>query len=495
MRYPMALDPQARELLTNTQEERCDDGVRVVLDRARRSPDEAAPLLAEAMLLLESVGDWTRVLVLTNSALKLDQDDAVFADLLARKAWCLFWLGRPADAWDVLQNARQAAEKSGNAAALVRVFLVSGYVMDVRGEHERAFAWYTRAFDQADDAMKPHVLVEMATSLSKQGRLAEAISRFKEAMGLLVPRDAKHERLRFHILSRWAVALENLGDQQEALRLQDEAIAVARALGDVEAEFSALSRRVRTTLSAKRFDEARADLAAAEPLAAQARRGALHFAHDMARFHRAKGEWTAALNKYLEAMRLLPASPEIVTAFADIWGEILDGLEETLERGQLDGVDLVRAAHADLATACSSTGIYGGQPVTLDERRRRAAASADRLRDLLLGDNAKTFTAAGYVFNLVTGTATPLVAGGVPIRLDDQAKALLACLFDAPDHTASMADILSYSRKHGAPIPTAGAARKVAQRLRKRLGVGSGKVVRGLRGAPGGGFALVVDRT
>jgi hypothetical protein len=133
--------------------------------------------------------------------------------------------------------------------------------------------------------------------------------------------------------------------------------------------------------------------------------------------------------------------------------------------------------------------------VTLEERRRRAAASADRLRDLLFGDNARTFTAARYIFNLVKGTATPILTDGVPIKLDDQAKVLLRCLFDATNHSATMEELLRYSRKHGAPIPTAGAARKVAQRLRKRLGVGPGKVVRGLRGAPGGGFALVVDRS
>jgi tetratricopeptide (TPR) repeat protein len=489
----MPLDQEESDLLASTEPDRREQGVRAVLERAGQSLDDAPAVLENATQILEAATDWPRVLTLTDAALPLDRSDASFADLLARKAWCLFWMGRNDDAWNVLPNAREAAEKCGNVKALVRVFLVSGYVMDVRGEHERSFAWYKEALERADETTKPHVLLEMATSLSKQGRLADAVAHFKEALSLLVPDDAKHERLRFHILSRWSVALENLGDLREALRLQDEAIAIARAAGDVGSEFTAWSRRARTDIAAKEFDDARTDLAAAKLLVPKAHRGALYFAHDSARLHRAAGEWDAALDRYRDAVRLLPSAAEIITGFADLWGEILDGLMETFARKRLGGVDDVRLAKADLMAARTAAGIYDAESTTLDERRARAAASAELVRRRLLGHERNSFVAASYVFDLKAGTATP-VAGGAAILLQAQANVLLACLFAAPRHMASMKDILAYSGKSVAPIPSATAARKVVQHLREDLEIGAEDVVRGRRGAPGGGFALVIDK-
>ncbi len=491
----MLIDPITRGLLASADPRERRRGVERVLEVARRERTHASELLSEAAQALEALPDWPLVLALTEEASVFDLPDGAFAEWLARKAWCLFWLNRADEAQEVLANVRDLAERHGTPAVRLRVYLISGYVMDVRGAHAQALAWYTKALTVADDAMRPHVLVEVGTSYSKQGALAEALARFEEALALLRPGDTAHEHLRVHLLSRSAVAYELLSDFTEALRRHDAALAVARTLRSHELEFTCLSRRFRTELACRDFPAARADLAAMEALAPKARRGMLHVTHDRARLHRAEGAWPEALAAYRGCVAMLPEAPAIVSTYSDIWSEILDGVEVCLVRLRAPGADAVREAQSDLATVRERSDIYSGQAVALEERRARAAASTERVREMLRAHERRSFVAAGYRFDLDACTAVKVGQGGpgVEKRLDAMECLLLAFLHGAPGRAASTNAIKKYFQAHGHPSLTPDALRQMVSRLKKKLALGRHELLTGKRGELGGGYTLLVN--
>lgn len=492
----MPIDTITRELLASADLHERRRGVERVLDISRHEPAHASELLSQVTQMLEALPDWPLVLSLTEEVLRRDLPDDAFADWLARKTWCLFWLNRADEAQEVLANARDLAERHGTQTVRLRVYLVSGYIMDVRGAHAQALAWYTKALALADDAMRPHVLVEVGTSYSKQGALTEALARFEEALALLRPGDAAHERLRVHLLSRSAVAYELLSDFVEALRRHDAALGASRGLRSRDLEFTCLSRRFRTELACRDFTAAKVDLAAMETLAPEARRGTLHATHDRARLFRAQGAWSEALAAYRGCVAMLPEAPVIVSTYSDIWSEILDGVEVCLTQLKTPGADAVREARADLATLRERSDIYSGQAVTLEERRARAAASTERVCELLEAHERRSFLGAGYRFDLDTRTAVKAGQSGprVEKRLDAMECLLLDCLHGTADRAASTNAIKKHFRTHGHPSPSADALRQMVSRLKKKLALGRADLLIGKRGALGGGYTLIVDK-
>lgn len=449
--------------------------------------------LAQAVAALEKRSDWSLVLVVTDAVLRLDLSDERFVEWLLRKAWCLFWSNRPTEAWDILMNVRDLVERYPRPEFRLRLFLVSGYVMDVRGAHENAQGWYAKALAVADENAKPAVLLEMATSLSKQGALTEALARFDEALGLLREGDPAHERLRVHLLSRSAVALENLGDLLEALRRHDLAVAAAMNQ-DPQLAFETRSRRARTHLARRDFVKAEADLAAMEPYAERVRRGVLHLTHDWARVHRTRGNFPEALGQYRACVRLLPEAPEILSTYSDIWGEILDGLAECLRQTKSARVGQIETAQALLQALRARPDIYGGQSVTQGERLSRAVAATAEVRRLLLETDRETFVAAGFRFNLTAGTATRISSSDNVVPLDEGECLLLAVLALAPENSASVSMIRAGFKKKGVAAPSPEALRQMVMRLRKKLHLGPGELLQGKRGTKGGGYILVVER-
>jgi len=485
-----ALRTEERRLFENTDPAKRAMAASALAERARRGEAGVVTLLGAATLL-EAIPDWNAVLTLTEGALEVDQPDTTRAEWLARRAWCLFWADRTTEAWDVLTDSRGLIDRAATSSTKLRAYLVSGYVMDVRGAHHLALAWYSKALLLADDSMKPHVLLEMGTSESKQGKLAESVTTFDKALSALRSGDPKHDRLRIHLLSRSGVAYENLGDLTEAMDRHDAAVASARTSGNRELEFESLRRRARTLLAAQDFERAKRDLDDAENIAAGARRGELHMTHDWARFHRARGEWREALGRYKACLRLLPDAATMVLTFSDICTEILDGLEECLSRTNTPGEEAVRQARTELSALHRRTDIYSGQALTLDEQRGRIATAVERMRIAVLGDGVMSFVSAGYHFDLERGVARRLDQPGEAVEFDVNQRELLRFLYLAPGRTIAADPLREQLSLVAGSRLTREALRQIVSRLRLRLGIGPHELIGGMQGVPGGGYRLL----
>lgn len=431
------------------------------------------------------------MLVIADTAVRLDVAEDVRAEWLTRKAWCLFWLNRATDAWGVLDRARELADEHGTAETRSRASLISGYVMDVRGAHARALAWYSKALTTAPSAMRPHVLLEMGTSHSKQGQLAEALRCFDEATSALETEGDKSRKLQAHLLSRSAVVHENLGDTREALSRHDQAIAIAVAVAKPELEFSCRARRARTLIAAHDYARAELDLDRNENLAPLVRRGHLEVSHDRARLLRSRRDWSAALKQYCVAIDALPAPPEIIANFSDIWCELADGVEECLSRLIDNTANIVRENLEAVRALRGRNDIYSGQATALEGLREVATRSTAQVVNLLRDRKKLVFVASNIRFDLSSRSATRMGLDASPVPLDDVAFEIIAFLHRCPGMRASTAELLKHL-KSKVGVTTPDALRQKVARLRHQLGASPRQAIRGLRGARGGGYLLVV---
>lgn len=458
---------------------------------AHAAREQSTSKLVELSEALEELSDWGNLVCVGMGALQLELSDAECAEWVARLAWYRFASDDPDLAWDTLAQGRENIESNGATSVRRRAYLVSGYVMDVRGLHAAAHAWYAKALTVADAYDRPHVLLEIATSQSKQGLLMEALATFDDAKSLLVSGDAKHDRLRVHLLSRSAVVFELLGDVDEAIRRQTLALELATSAASCALEFECLRRRARSFLAKRLFVDAERDLVQAGALAPEQRRGLLHLTHDLARLELAKGNWQAAVSRYAACLQMLPDSTSVIRTYSDLWSEILDGLDASIARTRGCGMALVHQAQADNNAIRDRSGIYSGQAVRLEELRARAVQSAEALRQTLASADGKSFASAGYRFDVASGEARRLSMPDAAIRLDAGVAQVLRFLWHRPGHKATTSEIHAHLRKAGEAIEEDALRRRIS-RWREALGIKNDQVLVGQRGGRGG-YRLVID--
>lgn len=430
---------------------------------------------------------WAARRALAESALALDLAAPARSTWLGRASVAAFW-----------QNDLDAAERhaasaralpGANPAALVRVLLVSGYLMDVRGQHARAEAWYRQALSRAPPEEQSRVLLEIATSLSKQGRYAESLAAFADAEAKMNP--STDQRILIHVLSRRAVVHEILGDVVHAEALQRRALERATDLDASALAFTIHCRLLRTYLASGDLDRAYDALTQAEAHVAGARRGRLFLHSDWARYWRRREDWNRALASYNAAVVELPADAnDIVDGYADGWIEILDGVEECFRRLDLDkNATIVAETRRELRSLREPGGIYDDQATTTSEARRRVVDATDRVRRVILDEKPLTFTSQGYRFDLRARTATPLVGDTKSVALGEAAN-LLLLLHAAPKQQATKAEILDRLRADEHPGLTWDAVRQRVRELRRKLRLRDDALLKGTRGRGKGGYAL-----
>lgn len=479
-----------RTQLASTSGERRASLVRNLVAQAVR--EQASSKLVALSEALEELSDWENLVRTVVGALQLELSDAERAEWTTRLAWYRFISDDPDLAWDTLAQGRRNIESNGAPNVRSRAYLVSGYVMDVRGLHAAAHAWYAKALTIADTYGRPHVLLEIATSQSKQGHLVQALATFDDAKSLLAPDDAKHERLRVHILSRSAVVLELLGDVDEAIRRQTLAFEVAKSAGSPGLEFECLRRRARSLIAKGQFVDAQRDLDQAGALAAEHRRGLLHLTHDLARLERAKGNWQVAASRYTECLQMLPDSTSVIRAYSDLWSEILDGLDACFARTHDCSLALVHQAQTDSNAVRNQSDIYSGQAVRLEELRTRAVQSTEALRRILVNADKTSFVSAGYRFDIAVGEAHRISTPDATIPLDAGVAQVIRFLWNRPQRRATAREIHAHLRKTGGAIEES-ALRKRISRWREVLGIRNDQVLVGQGGGRDGGYRLVID--
>lgn len=483
-------EPMHKRLSSMSNDERAS----FISDRiARASREQLEPQLMELGRVLEELSDWVNLVPVIKSMLRLELTGAQRAEWMTRLAWCHFYLDNPNLAWEILSNAREDVEGSGSRSTKQRAYLVSGYVMDVRGAHAAALAWYAKALAIAAADDMPHVLLEIATSQSKQGLLTEANTTFEEMASLLVPNDPKHDRLRVHWLSRSAVVLELLGDLDEAVRRHTLAVEAAAVVESQTLQFECLRRRARSFLAVGEFVRAKEDLDKAAPLAGGRRRGPLHLAHDFARYELAQDHWQAALKRYKECIRMLPDSRTTVCAHSDLWSEILDGLDTCTSATKACDISLVWQAQSDLAATRQRSDIYSGQPLRIEELRKRAVLSSNELRRALMSEASNSFISGGFCFDVDAGTAHRLAPPCDLVQIDKVVSEVVRFLWKHKHRRANGDEIFRHLKSTLRYDCSPSALRKRINRCLAQLGLGHRQLVVGLRGVKGGGYELVVD--
>jgi adenylate cyclase len=149
-------------------------------------------------------------------------------------AWALWFLGRPDQALERIEDALALARELSEPHGLAHALLFSAILHQLRREEQAA----RQQSDAAIAVSIEHGLVlyeAMATTtrgwaLVEEGRAEEAIEQMRQGLAALQITGA--QLLRPHFLALLAGALEKVGDASEAIRVLDEALTTAEAAGE-----------------------------------------------------------------------------------------------------------------------------------------------------------------------------------------------------------------------------------------------------------------------
>jgi tetratricopeptide (TPR) repeat protein len=269
--------------------------------------------------------------------------------LLCEKAFFCFHKSKITDAELYAGRALKFARAIKSGKAEVKALTIKGYIDDVKGNHNKASAWYTIALAKCTRLQKPAVLLELGTSLSKQGAYAQAWKYMNEAIRLLESRlkdkfISAQEKLRsrkilIELQSRLGVLYESMGDYDESMRLYDESIKIAEQYNLGNLIYKAYSRKMKLMLLLDRADEAERCLTTAEDYLKDMDvepRISLFLANDRARIYRASMQYEKALEKYSEILykeKIIKNEDQIdymIKYQADLFNEVLAGIIDSL---------------------------------------------------------------------------------------------------------------------------------------------------------------------
>jgi tetratricopeptide (TPR) repeat protein len=376
--------------------------------------------------------------------------------------------------------------------ARTRALTMLAYTRDVAGDHGAASAWYRQALEVALPHKRPGLLLDLGTSLSKQGRYDESLVSFDNAIAALPDAgEPRATRLHAQVLSRRAALLELMGNPTQAVALQREAIALACSVNDRDGELSASLRLVRHLVALRQFDEALAILDELGELERTERNGRLYVAHDRARLLRARGAWSDARAAYAVAIEQLPATAgDIVRGNLDVWLEITSGLADVSSKlGDRTLEELARRAHGAAAELAAARGLYRGEPVERSRLAERAAEAIDALRSAPGAHASDLITTADFLIDFGANRITRRTTSqSLPLRPSDVAT--LRLLAGLPrDGRAQRQDLVRALSKANAAKGSAERFKDVIHEMRVRLGLGDSELVVG-RADRRGGYAL-----
>jgi tetratricopeptide (TPR) repeat protein len=266
--------------------------------------------------------------------------------------------------------------------AEVKAQIIKGYLCDVRKEHIKASAWYTIALNGCTTLQKPGLLLDLGTSLSKQGEYRQAWSLINEAMFLAkdIAEDKSIDNIENNIqkkilvkaYSRLAPVFEGIGDFDAALRAYDIALSLSEQNNFMHEIFKIYSRKMKLLIMLEDFDGAEEALKKAENVFYENikddPKGELYIENDWARLYKDSKNYEKALKKYKEILfgdfysRQIESDNlnNLMDHQADIFSEILLGIAECFRAdGRIFDSETIYSEEAMFSELKQQTGIYG----------------------------------------------------------------------------------------------------------------------------------------
>lgn len=209
------LDPRDR-----SAPDRAADALLVAGDRARRRMESRSAIdrYERALIMAGPAGTWGK------------REARVLAGLGEAR----YWLGEYRLATEALTRAVDLAESSGDpfAHALALRFL-GDIAINFEADVDKAEKLLDRSLEEAEKVGEPYAIVRTLLFAGwvpwTRGRFDEAERIWRRALGLV---DAKDHWARVRALTALSINRTEMGDADEALKLIDEASALAEEIGD-----------------------------------------------------------------------------------------------------------------------------------------------------------------------------------------------------------------------------------------------------------------------
>jgi len=324
--------------------------------------------------------------------------------ILGQKAFYHFLNSNNSDASYYADLALKKSRDIESSRAETKALIIKGYLCDVRKEHKKTSAWYTMALSKCTKLQRPGLLLDLGTSLSKQGEYRQAWTLIKEAellaVGLSTDKSidnierASQKKILTKTHSRLAPVLEGIGDFDAALRSYDQALALSKENRFMHEIYKIYSRKTKLLIMLEQFNEAEDTLKKAEKVlyenSIQDPKSFLYLAHDWARLYKNSKRYKEAFKKYEEILfdgldDGLDYSDRLnyfMDNQADIFSEILVGVAECLRaKGRIVDSDSVYDDEARFSELKQQTGIYSeiDRTYKLDMQKKRIRTLLKRI--------------------------------------------------------------------------------------------------------------------
>lgn len=353
--------------------------------------------------------------------------------------------------------------------------ILKGYLEDIQAQHKKATAWYFMALEKCSTSQRAGVLMDIGTSLSKQGeydrawlfmkrarRTTETLLTDPSVSGL---ENIRQNRIHVDVLSRTGALYEGIGDYDKAMECHNEAIQKAMQNSFADLVYKTYSRKMKLMLFLARYDEAEKCLLAAQEYLQKCRaeepRFALFIDHDWARFYRATKDYNKAMAKYKEILygvhQGLPCDRNkidyVIEDQADLFGEVAAGIVDCLYSiGRTRLSEALDDARSRYREYIKRFGIYE----ELDKRhetlivRNRTMVLLDRVFEL--EPIAIEYKDIEITYDPERHTKAVLSRGGAEFHLPPRSYYVIKCLMQNIGECVSQKQIEEFLKDHGENI-------------------------------------------
>lgn len=230
------------------------------------------------------------------------------ACLQTHRARFLLSLGRSEEAAAVAQQARLAAEQTGDRAAIAAAGMVTGHLLAFRGEHDAAQQAYKQALyhfrSLEDERGRARALGGLGSIHWRHSDFQAAIARFHAALAL--DRKLQNQRGVIRHLSDLSIVYREQGEFARALNCLEEAVTLAEALGHLEHIARTANNLGLVYWQMGRRQQALAAFKRAVTIAEELglRRGIVVTVSNIGIIERERGRYTEALGHYRRAISM-----------------------------------------------------------------------------------------------------------------------------------------------------------------------------------------------